>query len=127
GPVYLASRLQIPLVLLGFGFDRPWRVRSWDRFAIPRPGSRARVVVSPEIGVPLDLDREGQECFRVCIEALLNRMTEEAEGWAASGRRKQGQYTLMPGPVQPWRMRFFRPAAVGSPPAGQGSSSADAA
>ena len=24
GPVYLASKLQMPLVLLGFGFDRPW-------------------------------------------------------------------------------------------------------
>ena len=47
GAIYLASKLQMPLVVMGFGFDRPWRAGSWDRFAIPRPGSRARVVVAP--------------------------------------------------------------------------------
>ena len=44
GPVYLASRLQLPLVVMGFGYDRPWRVNSWDQFAVPRPFSRARAV-----------------------------------------------------------------------------------
>ena len=112
GPIYLASKLQMPLVLLGFGFDRPWRARSWDRFAVPRPGSRARVVVSPEISVSPNLDRDGQEHFRERVETLLNRLTGEAEAWAASGQRKLGQYRLTPGPVQPWRMRHFRPTAV---------------
>ena len=128
GPIYLASKLQIPLVLLGFGFDRPWRVRSWDRFAIPRPCSRARVVASPELWVPAGMDRHGQEHFRVRIEALLNRLTGEAEDWAASGRRKRGQYCLVPGPVQPWQFRRFKPAAV-SPRTGTESlsSAADAA
>ncbi len=42
GAVFLASRLGLPLIAMGFGFDRPWRVRSaWDQFAIPRPFSRA--------------------------------------------------------------------------------------
>ena len=35
GPIYLASRLQLPLVAMGFGYDRPWRVNSWDRFRRP--------------------------------------------------------------------------------------------
>ena len=37
GPVYLASKLGMPIVAMGFGYDRPWRFNSWDRFAIPRP------------------------------------------------------------------------------------------
>ena len=41
GPIYLASKLGLPLVLMGYAYDRPWRLHSWDRFAIPRPGSRA--------------------------------------------------------------------------------------
>lgn len=128
GAIYLASKLQMPLVLLGFGFDRPWRVRSWDRFAVPRPGSRARVVVSPEITVPSDLDREGQEHFRKRIETLLNRLCHEAETWAASGRRKPGQYHVVPGPIQPWRMRYFRPATACSEPSEEvADSTADAA
>ncbi|NLS91126.1 MAG: lysophospholipid acyltransferase family protein [Planctomycetaceae bacterium] len=128
GAVYLASKLQMPLVLLGFGFDRPWRVRSWDRFAVPRPGSRARVVVSPEISVPADLQREGQEHYRLRIESLLNRLTCEAEAWASSGQHMPGQYSLLPGPVQPWQMRRFRPARVCPAPAAEDcSQEADAA
>ena len=46
GPIYLASKLGLPLVLMGYAYDRPWRLRSWDRFAIPRPCSRARAIAS---------------------------------------------------------------------------------
>jgi hypothetical protein len=92
GCVYLASKLGMPLVVMGYGYDRPWRVRSaWDQFAIPRPHSRARAVPSGEIFVPPDLDRRGLEHFRLKIERLLNRLTAEAEAWAESGTRKIGQ------------------------------------
>ena len=37
GPIYLASKLGLPLVLMGYAYDRPWRLPSWDRFAVPRP------------------------------------------------------------------------------------------
>ena len=70
------------------------------------------MVVSPEIFVPTDLDRDGLEHFRKRIETLLNRLTGEAETWAASGHRKVGQYRLKPGPVQPWGIRLYRPASV---------------
>lgn len=94
GAIFLASKLQLPLVVMGFGFDRPWRANSWDRFAIPRPGSRARTVVAPEVHLPAHLDRDGLEHYRHEVERLLNRMTEEAEAWAASGTRKLGQQPL---------------------------------
>lgn len=126
GAVYLASKLQMPLVALGMGFDRPWRVNSWDRFAIPRPGSRARAILSPEIRVPCELDRAGLEHFRRRIESLLNDLTCEAEAWAASGERKLGQYAAWPGPIQPYRMRWFRPAVV-CPSRPRPESGADAA
>jgi hypothetical protein len=89
--VYLASKLQMPLVLLGLGYDRPWRVPSWDRFAIPRPFSRARGVISPAMHLPPDLDRDGIEHYRREVERLLNRLTVEAEAWAESGTRKLGE------------------------------------
>ena len=95
GCIYLASKLRLPLVVMGYGYDRPWRVhRAWDQFAIPRPHSRARAVPSGEIFVPPDLDRQGLEHFRLKIERLLNRLTAEAEAWAESGTRKIGQHNL---------------------------------
>ena len=100
GPVYLASKLGLPLVFLGFGYDRPWRVKTWDRFAIPRPYSRLRCVASPEIHVPAGLDRKGLESFREKLELVFNRLGHEAEAWAESGRRKIGERPLRPGPVR---------------------------
>jgi lysophospholipid acyltransferase (LPLAT)-like uncharacterized protein len=93
GPIFLASKLGIPLVAIGMGYNRPWRAGSWDRFAMPRPGSRGRYVVSPELHVPPDLDRQGLEHFRVKIEKVLNRLCIEAEQWAEAGSRKLGQIT----------------------------------
>lgn len=88
GPIYLASKLQMPLVCMGIGYDRPWRFRSWDRFAVPRPGSRARAVVGPAVHLPPDLDRDGLEHYRLQCERLLNRLTVEAEAWAEAGTHK---------------------------------------
>jgi lysophospholipid acyltransferase (LPLAT)-like uncharacterized protein len=91
GAVFLASRMGLPIVPMGLGYDRPWRLKSWDRFAMPRPFSRARGVVGPEIHIPADLDRAGIETHRVAVERLLNDLTAEAERWAASGERRSGE------------------------------------
>jgi lysophospholipid acyltransferase (LPLAT)-like uncharacterized protein len=79
---------------MGMGYDRPWRVNSWDRFAIPRPGSRARGVVSPACTIPPNLDRDGLEHYRLHVEQLLNRLTDEAEAWARSGTSKTCQQSV---------------------------------
>jgi lysophospholipid acyltransferase (LPLAT)-like uncharacterized protein len=96
GAVYLASRLQLPLVVMGFGYDRPWRARSWDRFAVPRPFSRARAVIGPPLMVPPNLNRASLEQTRGRVEHLLNCLTNEAEAWAAAGTRKVGEVTIAP-------------------------------
>jgi len=99
GPIYLASKTGMPLVLMGLGYDRPWRAPTWDRFAIPRPFTRARAVLSPPITLPPDLDRDGIEHYRQRIEALLERMTREAEAWAEAGTAKVNQVAPRRGPA----------------------------
>ena len=78
GPIYLASRLQLPLVVMGFGYDRPWRANSWDRFAVPRPFSRARAVIGPPLMLPPDLNRAGLEQCRRRVERLA-QLTSRAK------------------------------------------------
>lgn len=107
GAVYLASRLGLPIVPMGLGYDRPWRAKSWDRFAVPRPGSRARGIVGPEIEIPPHLDREALEQRRLAVERLLNDLTAEAEAWAETGQRRQGQIAIhrqarILGPLGEW-------------------------
>jgi lysophospholipid acyltransferase (LPLAT)-like uncharacterized protein len=104
GCIFTASKLGLPLVAFGVGYDRPWRLGSWDRFAVPRPYSRVRIVVGPRIRVPADLDRDGIEQQRRQVEAVMNRLTDEAEEWALSGDRRRGQVPL---PQQAAAVRRF--------------------
>jgi hypothetical protein len=114
GPIYLASRLGLPLVAMGFGYDRPWRMNSWDQFAVPRPFSRARAVIGPAMTVPADLDRSGLEQCRQRVEQLLNCLTAEAEAWATAGSRKAGETVVVSqfGPSPQKSIEIQPPAAL---------------
>ena len=91
GCVFLASTLGIPLVAMGLGSARPYRFGTWDRFALPRPFTRARGIVSRAIAVPSGLDRDGIEAQRAGIERALTHLSDEAEAWAVSGERRAGE------------------------------------
>ncbi|MDO5309682.1 MAG: DUF374 domain-containing protein [Planctomycetia bacterium] len=111
GCVFLASKLQIPIVAMGVGYDRPYRLNSWDRFAIPRVCSRARCIPSSDIYVPEALDRKGIEHYRHAIEILLNELSDEAELWARSGDSYEGESSVLPGPCSSC-LYFTRPRSA---------------
>ena len=105
GAIYLASRLGLPIVPLGFGYDRPWRMNSWDRFAVPRPFSQARGIIGPEVHIPAAIDRKELEPYRQHVQHLLNDLTLESEAWAVSGAHREGEVCERPRPrvLQPSR------------------------
>lgn len=94
GAVYLASRSGLPIVCCAYGFDRPWRLNSWDQCVIPRPFSRVRAIYGPPLTVPKRLDRDGVDHYRGVIQSLLNRLTQEAEAWAESADSKPREFVL---------------------------------
>lgn len=96
GPVYLASRTGLPIVAIGFGYDRPWRLNSWDKFAVPRPFTRARAIIGPPIYIPSDIQRDAAEQHRVAVGNLLTQLTDEANRWAKSHSRRKGERVLRP-------------------------------
>ena len=81
GLAYLASRTGLPIVGVGMAFASPWRAKSWDRFAVPKPFRAAAGVFAEPVVVPPDAGREAIEAARLDVERLLNRATEEAEAW----------------------------------------------
>jgi lysophospholipid acyltransferase (LPLAT)-like uncharacterized protein len=51
GALIAAQRSGAPIVLLRAVVDRAWRLRSWDRFIIPKPFARVTIYVSEPIPV----------------------------------------------------------------------------
>ena len=114
GCVFLASTLGLPIVAMGMGYDRPWRLGTWDRFAIPRPWSRARGVVSRAIAIPPNLDRDGIERHRLGVERLLTHLSDDAEAWATAGTRRPDQQPVRKeaSPVARWAAAVPGPRGV---------------
>jgi lysophospholipid acyltransferase (LPLAT)-like uncharacterized protein len=95
GVVMIASQSGLDIVPVGIGFVRAWRFGSWDRFALPCPGSTMVGVVGAPIAVPGDLDRAGLAQWTQLVQAELLRLTDLAEDWAARIRR-HGSAALPP-------------------------------
>lgn len=91
GPIFLASRLQMPIVCMGVGVNKAHRLNTWDKFAIPHPFSRARIIFGPKVMIPAKADRATLEHYRQSTETLLNQLSDAAEDWAISGKKMQGE------------------------------------
>src|SRR3954451_19956170 len=92
GLPYLASRTGLPVVAAGMAFRDPWRLGSWDRFAVPRPFCEAVCVAPEAIHVPPDADRETIEGYRVLIEKRMQAATLEAEAWVEQLAQSETSY-----------------------------------
>jgi lysophospholipid acyltransferase (LPLAT)-like uncharacterized protein len=72
GVAQIALLAEAPVVTVGLQADRAWRLRSWDRFMIPKPFARITVSLGepilPRIG---ELTDKAVEAFRSTIEARL--------------------------------------------------------
>jgi len=95
GVVMVASQSGLPVVPIGIGFVRAWRFRSWDRFALPLPGSTIVGVVGAPLSVPRDLDRGGLKQWTQIVEGQMRLLTELAEDWAER-IRENGARALPP-------------------------------
>ena len=95
GPIYLASLLKIPVVPVGVGIDQPYRLRTWDKFAIPRPFSRVRMIFGPKVRIPSKADRDCLESCRLGFQNLMNDLTDEAGRWAESREKRVGEQPFL--------------------------------
>ncbi|MEZ6142083.1 MAG: lysophospholipid acyltransferase family protein [Zavarzinella sp.] len=111
GSVYLASRSGIPIVPVGLGGPTLFRAKSWDRFAIPKPFSRWRMVMMPPIAVPPKLGLEELEPYRLKVEATMNLACDIAEQWALTGQLElphelAGEHTIFR-PAKTYRYPYW--------------------
>jgi lysophospholipid acyltransferase (LPLAT)-like uncharacterized protein len=120
GVIYLAARTGLPVVPFGIAYANAWRMRSWDRFAVPRPWSLAVCVTGRPIHVPENVGKDDLESYRLLVEEQLNAVTAEAEHLISRSRSRTvgavAEVSRNLGSVP------VRPAARDSSCTGQGSS-----
>ncbi|HEV2521639.1 MAG TPA: lysophospholipid acyltransferase family protein [Candidatus Acidoferrales bacterium] len=96
GPVMLARRSGRPIVLFHIGLEHAWTLRkSWDLMQIPKPFTRAVLVIAPPLYVPNTTDREGLEQKHQEMQKTLERVRDLAESWfSLSDAERENQRTL---------------------------------
>jgi len=73
GAVLLAKKTGNPVLPFTIVAERFWEARkSWDRFQIPKPFTRVRVIIAPPIDVPADADDETLNAKRDELQAALD-------------------------------------------------------
>lgn len=79
GAVQIARLAGCPVVPFGFAAEHCWRLKSWDKFIIPKPFSRAVFVYGEPIRIPAQGGDDKDYLLKVQKE--LDRVTLEAESF----------------------------------------------
>ncbi len=73
GPVYLASQTQTPILPISINYSRYWELKSWDKFQIPKPFCKVKMILGELIHIPKDLtDEQLKEYQEVVRKALMD-------------------------------------------------------
>lgn len=78
GVVYLASKSGAPIMPLTYAADRYWRLKSWDRYLIPKPFARVHIHLGEPLWIPEGLSRKESLLWQQRIKTAL----DEAEAVA---------------------------------------------
>ena len=79
GLAILSARTGVPVVPLAFAINKCWRLRTWDRMAVPKPFARVLYAYAPAIAPPETTEREAIEAKRVEIQESLNQLQAALE------------------------------------------------
>ena len=79
GLAIIAGRTQTPIIPLAYGFRNPYRMRSWDKFAVAKPFSSVISQFGDVIPPPVDDSPEAVEAKRLEVQDTLNDLHKALE------------------------------------------------
>ncbi len=79
GVIILAKKTGYPIIPASYSAKKIKVFSSWDRFILPYPFTRCRLVYGKLISVPANADPIGLENCRIALESELNRITKSAD------------------------------------------------
>jgi lysophospholipid acyltransferase (LPLAT)-like uncharacterized protein len=78
GLVKLAQSTGAPIIPVHVRFFSAWRLKTWDRFVIPKPFSRVEITFAAPIHLPRAMEAETFENERLKLEKLMIQGVDDA-------------------------------------------------
>lgn len=93
GPVMLARKTGCPIVVFHIGVERGKTFeKTWDHFLLPKPFSRAVIIFSLPIFVPLDASADTMQAKHAEMQRELERLRDIGESWFTLPETQREQY-----------------------------------
>ena len=77
GALMVARLTGAPILPVGYRASRAWRLRSWDRFIVPKPFARIEIYVGEPYYVPKDAALEHLERYRAEVQSVMRSLVPE--------------------------------------------------
>lgn len=81
GPVLLAKKTGNPLMPFVIECKRSWTIKSWDRLQVPKPFTRANLIIGKPIYVSPDAKDEELEAKRLELQSSLDQLVAAGGAW----------------------------------------------
>jgi len=81
GAVLLAKKTGHPILPVTMALERHWTAPTWDNFQVPKPFSRACVMVAAPIYVAADADEAELSARNEQLQTALDELTKRGELW----------------------------------------------
>lgn len=77
GVVFLAQKTGAPVAPIHLEYSSCWRLKSWDRFAVPWPFAKLRAILGAPIHIAPIADREQFEVERLRLQNAMTSLVEQ--------------------------------------------------
>ncbi|MEN3370278.1 MAG: hypothetical protein V7609_2421 [Verrucomicrobiota bacterium] len=77
GVVFLAQKSGAPVVPIHMEYSSCWRLKSWDRFVVPRPFAKLRAILGAPIQMPPMENTDQSEAERLRLQNAMMSLVEE--------------------------------------------------
>lgn len=77
GVVFLAQKTGAPVIPIHLEYSSCWRLKSWDRFVVPRPFARLRAIFGAPIQLPPTGDGNDMEVARLRLQNAMMSLVEQ--------------------------------------------------
>ena len=88
GAVWIASKSGAPVLPFHISVEKKWVLKSWDRFHVPKPFSRALLLVASPIYVERDAPEEALEGAQRLLQATLEDLLARGDTRCGGGEGK---------------------------------------